>query len=92
MNGFVNFGFLLSVAKRRRRSVSESIAGASASSNDTPLATWEMNVSTKEDMAEGEPEKTSNGFDDGEGVERVLTYLSSFYNDTPTPLSHCGVA
>ena len=90
MNGFVNLGFLLSVAKRRRRSVSESIAGANASYNDMPLATWEMNVSTKGSMAEGKPEETSNGFDDGEDVEKVLTYLSPFYNDAPTPPSLLG--
>ena len=72
MNGSVNFGFFLSVAKRRRRSVSDSIAGASASSSDTPSATWETNISTKVDMVEGKLEETSGGFGDGEDVEKVL--------------------
>jgi len=38
MNGSFKFGFVLSVAKRRRCLVSDLIAGGSASSSDTPWA------------------------------------------------------
>jgi len=61
------------VAKRRRRTVSDSIAGASASSSETPWATWETNVSTKEGLVKDELEETGVSFDDGEDVEKCLS-------------------
>src|SRR5258706_13273638 len=78
MNGFVNFGFFLAEAKRRRRSVCDSIAGASASSSDAPSATWEMNVSTKADMVE-DNWKTSGGFGNGRVSEKGRDSLMFYY-------------